>query len=76
MYTYVCMYMYTCIYICTDNKDPKGLWGKGVPPEFRDQDFELIKALSNVEKDIDTSQAQMVGFVQTYIHTSIIHTYI
>jgi len=42
-----------------DNKNPKGLWGQGVPPEFRDQDFELIKALSDVEQDIDMSQADM-----------------
>ena len=48
-------------YTFTDNKNPKGLWGQGVPPEFRDQDFELIKALSDVEQDIDMSQADMVA---------------
>jgi len=37
-------------------QDPKGLWGKGVPPEFRDIDYELIKSLATVETDLDTDE--------------------
>lgn len=37
-------------------KDPRGLWGKGVPPEYRDTDYELIKSLATVEKDLDIDE--------------------
>ena len=33
---------------------------QGVPLEYREDDFQLIKALAAVEKDIDSSQEQMV----------------
>jgi hypothetical protein len=37
-------------------RDPKGLWGKGVPPEYRDIDYEMIKSLAAVEQDLDTGE--------------------
>ncbi len=40
-------------------KQPKGLWGKGVPPEFVDDDYKLIKSLADVEQDLDADTALM-----------------
>ena len=31
---------------------PKGLWGKGVPAEFVDDDYKLVKSLADVEQDL------------------------
>jgi len=40
-------------------QQPKGLWGKGVPPEFVEDDYKLVKSLADVEKDLDTDTALM-----------------
>jgi len=40
---------------------PKGLWGKGVPLEFRQQDYELVKSLATVESDLKTDEAMMAS---------------
>ena len=40
-------------------RNPKGLWGKGVPQEYREDDYKLIKSLSVVEQDLNSDSALM-----------------
>jgi hypothetical protein len=38
---------------------PQGIWGKGVPPEFVDEDYKLVKSLADVEQDLNQDTALM-----------------
>ena len=57
-------------------QQPKGLWGKGVPPEFVDDDYKLVKSLADVEQDLNQDTALMgqlqvaMGHAPTQLRTA------